>query len=150
MINKMFWSMLWFGICLQLAAYLCWAYDVFGGNIVYPIATDAPNIAGIFTVTPYTTMFMGAGAAAIGVAAIVTRQGTYALYVILVWCIGCFITNVSGFFLAIPNTIGALIPQATNPNPIAFPIHPLVQILVIFGAVTIWCTLFGFAMQRDV
>jgi glucan phosphoethanolaminetransferase (alkaline phosphatase superfamily) len=150
MMSKLFWSLLWFGICLQIAAYLAWAYDFFGGTMACPITTDAANVLGVFTITPYTVMFAGAGAAAIGLGAIVTRSGTYALYAVMIWAIGCFITNVSGFFLAIPNTIGALIPAVTNPNPAAFPIHPLISALAVFAAVALWCTLFGFAMQREV
>lgn len=149
MMSKLFWSMLWFGICIQLAAYLTWAYQVFGDSVAYPISIDAPNILGVFSITPYTLMFCGAGAAAIGLGAIVTRSGTYALYAVLIWAIGCFITNVSQFFLAIPNTIGALLPASTNPDPGVFSVHPVVQMLVIFGTIALWVTLFGYAMQRE-
>lgn len=149
MISKLFWSMLWFGICLQIAAYLTYAYRFFGDNIVYPITSTA-NILGVFSIDVYTIAFTGAGAAAITLGAIITRQGTYALYATLIWGIGCFIVNVKDFFLAIPNTIGALIPMDTNPDPSTYLIHPLVSVLAVFATIAIWCTLFGFAMQRDV
>jgi len=147
--SKLFWSLLWFGICVQAAAYITWAYRFFGDSVVYPITTDAANVLGVFTITPYTLMFCGAGAAAIGLGAIVTRSGTYALYAVLIWAIGCFITNVSGFFLAIPNTLGALLPASTNPDPAAFSVHPVVQLLVIFATISLWVLLFGYAMQRE-
>lgn len=74
----------------------------------------------------------------------------YAIYAMLIWGIGTAFRVIPTFFLAIPNTISALIPPQTNPDPTTFPVNPIaVFITVVVGYAAFW-RLFSLVMQRDI
>ena len=150
---KIFWNALIFGIAVQLTTWVFWAFGVFGDVISYPVPvtniTTLYGPTGIFNITAFGTMVGIGGAAVIGVAGILLRQGTYALYAMTLWGIGQFFPIVSGFFLAIPNTMSALLPAVTNPNPTLFPVNPImvvVSVIFAFGAFTF---MFGLVFNRE-
>jgi hypothetical protein len=137
-----------FYVALTVMCYLCWAYNVFAGTISYPV-TSLTNLQNLFDLSPYRIMFMGISTAAIGLAVFLLRPGVYAIYAMIIWAIGQLIPVVSDIMLAVPNTIGALIPQVANPNPAAFPINPILVAITVFVAWAGWWYLLGFVVQRD-
>jgi hypothetical protein len=145
--NKLFLEILPFGVALQIICYLMWAFDVFGGRLQYPLG-DVTAVQNVFSIDVYSVLLGIGGAAVIGIASLLLKTGTYAIYAMLLWGIGVAFKVVQTFFLAIPNTIGALIPEAVNPlpgqvNPIA------VAVAVIVGYAAFWW-LFSLVVQRDV
>lgn len=107
--GKLFYSVLLFGVALQMAAYLAnvtqwFPNQMLNGNLV--------GMETAFSLTPFVNAFsiVGAvgGAAAIGLASLLVRPGTYAIYAMVLWAIAMFIPVVQNFFLAIPNFIASL------------------------------------------
>ncbi len=101
---RLAYNLILLSFAVQSFAYLAWTF-----NILAPfnagLTTQAPSIFGIFNLPDIATGIVGVGAIAIGIGAIITRSGTYALYALLVFGIGLFVTQVQQFFLAIPNLI---------------------------------------------
>lgn len=101
---RLAYSILLFSFALQAFAYLGEYFNVF-----YPfnfgISTAAPAIFGIFQINVITAAVVGGGAIAIGIGAVLTRSGTYALYALLIYGIGVMVTQVQPFILAIPNLL---------------------------------------------
>ena len=145
---KLFISALIFGLSLQVTCYLFWAFNFFGGLIEYPLG-DVASLSSLFSINVYSVLIGIGGGLAIGLAALLLKQGTYAIYAMLLWAIGCMFNIIQTFFLAIPNTIGALFPPETNPNPAAFPVNPLVVVLGVVFAFAAWMYMFGLVIQRD-
>jgi len=145
-----FETLLVFGVAFQIVAYLFWAFDVCP-FIEYPISVD--SIQNSFTITPFSLMFAGAGAAAIGLAAMLLRAGTYAVYAMLLWAIGTILPVVSNFFLAIPNTLGALMPflfSANAPsNPFPGETNPLFAVIIVIFTFSAYWFLFRLVTQRN-
>ena len=145
---KLFISALIFGLSLQVTCYLFWAFNFFGGLIEYPLG-DVSGLSSVFSINTYSVLIGIGGGLAIGLAALLLKQGTYAIYAMLLWAIGCMFNITQTFFLAIPNTIGALLPPETNPNPAAFPVNPLIVVLGVVFAFAAWMYMFGLVIQRD-
>ena len=154
---RMFYTLLVFGISVQIAAYLFWAFEVVPG-IAYPVSME--NTMNWFSLETFQWQFlMGVGGAVgIGLAMLLLRQGTYAIYAILIWVLGVFLPFTSGFFLAIPNTVGALIPEtfwnATNPFGVdatgSYPTHPLMVVIVLIFAFAGWIMMMELLTQRNI
>jgi|WetSurMetagenome_2_1015567.scaffolds.fasta_scaffold125096_2 hypothetical protein len=145
---KLFYNYLLLAVCIQLVAYMIWAFDWFGGLVSYPLG-DVASLTSIFDINVYTVLIAGVGAAAIGLAAVLLRQGIYALYAMLLWAIGVMFKIVSTFVLVIPNMITAFLPASTNPNPALFPVNPLIVIISFIFVFAAWWYLFGLVIQRD-
>lgn len=146
--NRLFLEILPFGVALQITCYLAWAFNIFGGLIQYPLG-DVASIQSVFSIDVYSVLLGVGGAAIIGVAALLLKPGTYAIYAMLLWGLGTAFRVIQTFFLAIPNTIGALIPPETNPNPALFAVNPIgVVITVVIGYAAFWW-LFSLVIQRD-
>jgi hypothetical protein len=149
--SKLFMNALVFGIALQMTCYLFWAFNVFGGLVVYPIssASTMSGMAGWFDISAFSVLVGVGGSIAIGIAGLLLRQGTYAIYAVLLWAIGNFFPFVRDFFLTIPNTISALIPSVTNPNPTLFPINPIMIVISSIFAFGAFMYMFGLVFQRE-
>ena len=128
--------MLIFGVSLQLFAYILWAFNVLPAmGLAYPYgnADQMNNLNSIFSLNWYTALIGGTGAV-IGVAMLLLRQGTYAIYALLIFAIGVFIQVIGPFFLAIPNTIAALLPSETIPSGLGFsPIAVVIGVMFNFA-----------------
>ena len=146
--GKLFINALVFGIALQMVCYLFWAFDVFGGLVVYPIS-NMSSMTSWFDISAFSILVGIGGSIAIGIAGLLLRQGTYAIYAVLLWAIGNFFPFVRDFFLTIPNTISALIPAATNPNPSLFPINPIMIVVSSIFAFGAFMYMFGLVFQRE-
>lgn len=145
---RLFYSFLVFGVAFQLSCYLFWAFNICP-FITYPI--DTSIMANAFAITPFTAMFLAGGAVGIGLAALLLRQGTYALYAILIWVVGVFLTITAPFFLAIPNTItGLLAPLLEITNPIAPNPNPLVVVIGLLFTFALFIFAFELVSQRNV
>ena len=149
--SKLFVNALVFGLALQMTCYLFWAFDVFGGLIAYPIANSASmaSLTGWFDISAFSILVGIGGSIAIGIAGLLLRQGTYAIYAVLLWAIGNFFQFVRDFFLSIPNTISALIPASTNPNPGLFAVNPIMVVVSSIFAFGAFMYMFGLVFQRE-
>jgi hypothetical protein len=142
--------MLLFAVCLEASAYLIYVFGVFNGIIVYPFGnmSDLSTIQGWFSLNAYSAILGIGGAALIGLAGLLLRQGVYAIYAMLIWAIGMFISIVKDVILVIPNTIAAIIPASANPlSSGPNPIQLVVGLFVIFAG---FMYLFEMVIQRNV
>ena len=149
---RLFYDMMLVGISVQLAAYVLWAFNIYGAmGIGYPFG-NAPQqlstLQGWFDLSVYNALLGIGGAAVIGVAALLLRQGTYALYAMLIFAIGMFIPIVKNFVLAVPNTVAALLPVETNPTPgLINPIQLVIGLMVLFAG---FIFIFEMVIQRNI
>lgn len=159
---KLFYTLLVWGITLNIACYLMWVFNVVPG-IGYPInmqqVTDWFNIG---EGSAFWTQFaiVSGISSALGLAFLLLRQGTYAIYAILLWVMGIFLIFASGFFLAIPNTLMAFIPtevwNMTNPLAYAengvmvYPTHPIIVVIALVFAFAVWIFMMELASQRSI
>jgi hypothetical protein len=146
---KLFINYLVLGVSIQAVCYMFWAFNVFGGVIAYPLG-DVSSLSTLFSIDAFSVLIGVGGAVGIGLAALLLKQGTYAIYAMLLWAIGCMFKVVQTFVLVIPNTIGALLPEATNPNPALFPINPLIILVSLFFTFGAWIFMFELVIQRPV
>ena len=146
---RLFYNIMVLAICIQLVSYSLWSFNFFGGLIQYPFgsATDLNNLSNMFSITSFNALLGIGGAALIGLAALLLRQGTYALYAMLLWAIGVFFNIVKGFVLAIPNTVAALLPSSTNPGSGVNPLQVVIGFIVLFAG---FMFLFEMVIQRNV
>jgi hypothetical protein len=147
--GKLFINFLVFTVALQSVCYLVWAFNLFAGKIEYPIG-DVSSLNSLFSIDTYSVLIGVGGAAIIGLAAWLFKQGTYAIYAMLLWAIGCMFNIVKTFLIVIPNTIGALLPASTNPDPALFPVNPLIVVIIFYFTFGAWLYFFGLVIQRDV
>lgn len=145
---KLFYGALVFGVSLQVTCYLFWAFDFFGDLISYPLG-DVSSLQNVFSIDGYTVLIGIGGGIAIGLASLLLRQGTNAIYALLIWAIGCIFSVIRSFFLVIPNVIGAFFPPETNPNPATFGTNPIIVVIGIIFVFGAWMYLFGLVIQRD-
>jgi hypothetical protein len=148
--SKLFINFLVYGVALESVCYLFWQFNVFGGLIQYPLgsAADLNSLNNMFSLTSFNALLGIGGAALIGLAALLLRQGTYALYAMLLWAIGMFFNVVKGIVLAVPNTVAAFLPGASNPTPGGInPIFTVIALILTFAG---FMYLFGLVIQRDV
>lgn len=145
---KIFISALIFGVALQVTCYLFWAFNAFGGIMNYPLG-DVSSVTNVFSLNVNSGLLSVIGISVIGVAALLLRQGTYAIYAMIIFAIGCMFTVFQTFFLAIPNTIGALIPPEANPNPSVFSVNPIIIAISAIFLFSAWMYFFGLVIQRD-
>ena len=154
-----FYNMLVFGLSVQLAAYVLWAFNFFGSYIVYPFGNAASMLNLQNTFTPDAWMFLITGVGIItGVVALLFRQGTYALYALLICAIGVCYKIVVPFLVALPNTIAALLPDSTNPfsyvNGVYVPnsggINPIQVVVGIIVGFVIFIFIWEMVLQRKV
>jgi hypothetical protein len=145
---KLFIAFLVFAVSLQVTCYLCWSFDVFGGLIEYPLG-DITTLQNVFNVNLTYAVLVGGGAIGIGLAGLLLKAGTYAIYAMLLWAIGCAFNVFQTFVTVIPNTLGALLPEVTNPNPALFPINPIIVVITLFFAMGAWFYFFSLVIQRE-
>ncbi|MFA5365968.1 MAG: hypothetical protein WC325_12365 [Candidatus Bathyarchaeia archaeon] len=151
---KILVNFLIFAMALQIVCYLFWVFNVFGGLIKYPLG-DTSQLSNIFSISAFDAVVGIGGAVGIGLAMLLLKQGTYAIYAMLLWAIGVIFKVIQTFILVIPNTIGALLPNAANPLPPdpttgVYPTNPLVVVVVLIFTFGAWWYMFGLVIQRDV
>jgi hypothetical protein len=123
---RLFYSIMIFGVAIQIAAFLLMAFQV-DPNIQYPVALSP----GIWDINVFSIMFAGVGGSVIMLAGLLLRQGTYAIYATLIWVIGMLISPIKNFFIAIPNTIfGIFTPIFNGMNPTPTVENPIITVLV--------------------
>jgi hypothetical protein len=145
-LNKFFTNILIFGLAMNVILYIFGAFN-FDPQVQYPGSLS--TMTSWFNLSPFNLLFTGATAAVVGVASLLLRQGTYAIYAMLLAALGMVIGPVQAFILAIPNAIGMWLPASTNPNPTLFPINPIVVVVgLIFSFAAYWF-IFGLVIQRD-
>lgn len=158
MLNKFFTNLLIFGLALNCVIFLFGVFN-FGPPNMNMSFMDLTTWNGWFDFSPWNLMFTGAAIAGMTLAAILLRQNTYAIYALLLAALGMIVRPIYEFMTAIPNAIGAWLPDSTNPlyvpdingvypNPV--PPNPiLVVILLLFGFAAFWFV-FGLVVQRDI
>jgi hypothetical protein len=141
---RMLYNFLLFTVCLDLSGFLL---PYFIALPSYSVLPQTPtDIASIFSISNFA--FLGVAGAAIGLAALLLRQGTYALYAMLLAIIGIFLPIVSNFLLSIPILLNAIIPASANPiAPLPNPISLAVMAIMDFAAFMFFAELMS---QRNI
>ena len=156
--SNLMYDILVLGICMEIVSYLMWAFQVIPPTIFkYPFgnAADMLNMQNMFKLDIWMALISGSGVV-IGVAALLLRQGTYALYALLIFAIGVFYRVVVPFLIVIPNTIAALLPDSTNPNFTmvgGVPVYGINPIQVVIGLIVgfaIFIFMLELVLQRKV
>ena len=144
--GNLFYNMMIFGIALQLSAYLVWASGVVSGVMQFPLGnySDLMNLNNMFSLNLWSGL-VGLAGVGIGLAALLLKSGTYAIYAVLLFAFGVFFNVVKGFVLAIPNLISALAVAAGLSSSVTSPIAIFVGVIVVFGG---FIYLFELAIQR--
>jgi hypothetical protein len=145
-----------FALAAQIVCYLLFLFDVFGGMIDYPLG-DVTTMQSVFAIDTYSVIIGAGGAVGIGLAALLLKQGVYAVYAMLLWGIGTLFSVVRTFITVIPNTLAALIPKETNPlaytngvfDPSSTAIHPFIVVIMLMFAFGAWMYFFGLVIQRE-
>lgn len=146
---RLLYAFIVFAVSLQVTCYLFWAFNIFGGRIEYPLG-DVASLSSLFSIDAFSVLVGVGGAVGIGLAMLLLKQGTYAIYAMLLWGFGCVFNVIKTFVLVVPNTIGALLPAATNPNPSLFPVNPLLVVIVFFFSFGAWWFLLSLVLQREI
>lgn len=147
--NRLFPEIMAFYVALTIICYLVWAFNVFGGLLNYPLG-NIDSLTSLFSIDVYSVVAGIGGAALIGVAALLLKPGVYAVYAMLIWGFGIAFRVVQTFVLAVPNTLLALIPAETNPNPAVFPTNPILAVITLLVGYAVFWWLLGLVIQRDV
>jgi hypothetical protein len=134
MSNSLFYSLMLFGVCVQLAAYLTWSFNVFGNAIVYPLgaASDLTNLNNIFDINLWSAL-VGLAGVGISIVALLLKQGTYAIYAMLIFAFGIFFKVVSTFVFAIPNMVAAIFASANVPAGTTTPLQITIGVIMTFA-----------------
>lgn len=145
--SKLFINALIFGIAFQLTCYMFWAFSSFGGLIQYPFgnANEITNLQTMFSLNAWAVLVSGVGVAT-SIVALLLRQGTYAIYALLIFAIGIFFPIVSTFVLAVPNTIAGLAATMGLTSAVTGPISTFIGVICVFGG---FMYMFGLVIQRD-
>jgi len=146
--SKLFINALIFGIAFQLTCYLFWAFSSFGGLIQYPFgdASQITNLQNMFSLNAWAVLVTGVGVAT-SIIMLLLRQGTYALYALLIFALGVFFPVVSTFVLAVPNTVAGLAATMGLSAAVTGPIATFIGVICVFGG---FMYMFGLVIQRDV
>jgi len=96
-----------------------WLVQVFAlAPVSMPAKYDPFNFTDMFTLEVFSRnfMWMGIGVAA-GLAGLLLRQNTYALYALVIFAVATFLPIVNTFIFAIPNLIEAIMYMYPAYNP---------------------------------
>lgn len=113
---KLMYNIILFGIVLNISV---WLIQVFGlAPMELPAKYNPLDLTSVFSLDVFTRNFtwVGIGAAA-GIAGLLLRQNTYALYALIILAVATFIPIVNTFIFAIPNMIDAVMYLYPEFNP---------------------------------
>jgi hypothetical protein len=152
----MFVNVLILGLAISIVTYLFGVYNV-DPNTHFPF-TPLKAWTDWFSITPLGLLLTGAGAAVTGLIMLLTRQGTYAIYAMLITGLGLIIRPIQEIVTAIPTAISMWLPTSTNPlaytngvfNPNYTGLNPIVVVIdLIFLFAAFWFIL-TLVIQRDI
>lgn len=152
----LFVNLMLLGLAMSIAIYIFGVYNI-DPQVHFPF-TPLQNWTDWFSITPWGLLITGVGTVLAGLVAVLFRQGTYAIYAMLIAALGLIITPIQQIVTAIPTAIGMWLPAEANPlaytNGVynssytgANPIVIVLDLLFIFAA--FWF-IFGLVIQRDV
>lgn len=138
-------------VSLEIMCFLLQAFDVFGGIITYPLGdiSNLTTLAGWFSITPFSAL-VGGGAVVTGIALLLLKQNTYAIYACFIFGFGIVFTGISQLVLAIPNTFGALLNMIPAVNPTPGGVNPFSFVLIIIVGYAMFWFIASLVLQRDV
>ena len=143
---KLFYNALLFGVCTQLFCYISYAFHYLPLNYPYGNITGLYGSGGVFSITAFSALVGIGTAAGIGIAALLLKQGVYAIFAMLLFGIGIMFNFIGNFFLAIPNTIAAFI-SATGLT--VAQTQPFLVVLSVIFAFSAWWFMFELIVQRS-
>lgn len=115
---------------------------------------SAQDIAAEFSLLTFSTANVVSGVVGglVGVIGLITRQGTFAIYAILIWIIGTFLGMFSWIFSGFGKMLDILIPAELNPTVVSIlgvNIGVTSAVIWTFILVTFYFALAGIATQRQ-
>jgi hypothetical protein len=152
-LNVLFVNVLLLGLAISIVTYLFGIYNI-DPNTHYPF-TPLKTWIDWFSIDPLGLLLTGVGAAVTGLVMVLTRNGTYAIYAMLIAGLGFIIRPVQQIVLAIPTAISMWLPDSTNPNftmvngsPV-YGTNPLIVVIdLIFMFAAFWFII-SLVIQRD-
>lgn len=115
---RLMYNIILIALLLNCSIWLVQVFALAPMNI--PAKYDPFNFTDMFTLEVFTRnfMWMGIGVAA-GLAGLLLRQNTYALYALVIFAVATFLPIVNTFIFAIPNLIEAIMFMYPEFNPFA-------------------------------
>jgi hypothetical protein len=134
----------------------CWIVQVF--NLVpfsLPPEFSPTDIASMFTLNRFLNNFLYSGVAVVaGLATLLLRQNTFALYALVIFIVGLFLPLVSGFITAIPRLIEGIMALYPAYNPFEGSMlgftNPYSIVIMAFGAFAAFMFIVGQVSGREV
>ena len=138
-------------LALEIICYLFQAFDVFGGIVTYPLGSisNLVTLNGWFDISTFGAL-VGTGAVVTGIAMLLFRQNTYAIYACFIFGFGIIFTGVSQIVLAIPNMLGAILNMVPEINPVPGGVNPFSFVLIVIVGYAMFWFLASLVLQRDV
>lgn len=108
---RMFYNLLLFTACLNFSAFLLPYFIALPYHTVFP--WNPTDINSMFDFSNLASLAgIGIVSTAIGIVMLLMRQGTYALYALLIFAIGVLFKPINALVFAVPNLINALLPSS--------------------------------------
>lgn len=115
---KLMYNIILFAFLFNLSAWLIQVFSLTPMDL--PAKYNPTELGGIFTLDVFARNFSWAGiAVAAGLAGLLLRQNTYAVYALIIFAIATFIPIINTFIYAIPNMIDAVMYLYPEYNPFA-------------------------------
>jgi hypothetical protein len=145
---------MFFALLVSLAV---WLVDVFAlSPVTLPAEYTPDSIMGMFSLNLFRNNFMyvGVGVAA-GLAGLLLRQNTFALYALVIFAVASFIPIISNVIYALPNMIDTIMTLYPAYNPFASTggvlggTNPYSLLLAAIGGFAAWIFLMDMVSGRQ-
>jgi hypothetical protein len=140
-------------LAVNMACFLVQIFDLVPFSL--PAEFSPTDIAGMFTLENFLRNFIYSGVAVVaGLATLLLRQNTFALYALVIFVVGLFLPLVSGFIKAIPNLIEGVMALYPEYNPFSGSMlgftNPYSIVLFAFGCFAAFMFIVGQVSGREI
>jgi len=145
---RFMYNIMLFAIAINMAAWLINIFALVPGGL--PSEFSPMDISNMFTLTAFKQNFLFAGiGVAAGIAGVLLRQNTFALYALVIFSVSIFVPIVGSFVFAIPHLIDSIFAlyPAYNPAWITFMGASYSAWSLMFAGVTAFAAFF-FIMDK--
>ena len=113
---RLMYNIILFAVFVNLAIWLVQIFGLIPAGVAAEY--DPIGIKNMFTLDIFVKNFMWAGiGVAAGLAGLLLRQNTFALYALVIFAVASFVPIVSNFIYAVPNLINAIMVMYPAYNP---------------------------------
>jgi hypothetical protein len=144
-LSMLFKEIMIVSISINIAVYLIGTYHIFPQLSLGFV--DLTTISGWFSTNPFDYLFVLGGAGLVGVTALLTRSGTYAIYATVITIVGLILTPIRNCVTIIPTLLSQMLTSDTNP---VIGVHPIVAVINLIIAFASFWFLVSLILQKDI